>query len=656
MTGCGEDTEVPTLTGVDNAVTVVGSNFDVMEGVKAFDDKEGEISDRIVYTSNLDTMLTGTYLVSYSVQDSSENKVTAERTIVVTSSEGFVFGNSKDYIHLNNENRSLIISQIEEYFLSNIYGGVPLFEDRYFFGSSSRLDLYSSKSSTNVRLPFIYGSLTVEDTYVQFKNHIDKGDNEFTLRLGMIRDNNHNYLPYYAGNDKGLLSNIYGTLFTYDVEGFSSHIIPAMALSEPQCMNSQIDDCQNNISDTWNIQVRDGLKWSWNDDTDPLFLASITDDDITAVDFVQTFTYLIENNLVEEYMISSSLVDNREFSVTFDRMMSLDQVKRFFTNVQYSPLNFDMLEYAGEDFGESITSTAYSGDYVIDEHTHDYILLTKNTVAIQNIENNYTGIIYYISDTKSGIVNDYLQGYLDYVDFGFTYDVCCGSFITEYISTTSYVLLFNQTIDNPVIDNCNFRKAFYFGVDRKELADYILNKRAILDYIKDNGDTSLGDTITDLTYKNEELAYEYFVSAVNELIIDGVIKKGTSEDYTEIELDILLPQFNHDTPDKWENFYNNLLTDYERLFSDSNNYVKVKFSPTYIEQEEDYRSVVHSLDFESSIVKVETDDALDFFNTMSVFNLDNIYVEITYYREGDLVKELWLFYDILSKLMGGEIK
>ncbi|MBC2285443.1 DUF5011 domain-containing protein [Listeria booriae] len=76
------DTTKPVITASNKTLTV-GDSFDPKAGVSASDDKDGNITSKVVVTSNnVDTSKAGTYTVSYSVTDAAGNMAT--KTITVT--------------------------------------------------------------------------------------------------------------------------------------------------------------------------------------------------------------------------------------------------------------------------------------------------------------------------------------------------------------------------------------------------------------------------------------------------------------------------------------------------------------------------------------------------------------------------------------------
>lgn len=77
--------EKPVFTGVDSATVLLGAAFDPRAGVTASDAEDGDLTSKIkVVTNTVDTSVMGVYKVEYSVQDSANQIVTAERKVTVT--------------------------------------------------------------------------------------------------------------------------------------------------------------------------------------------------------------------------------------------------------------------------------------------------------------------------------------------------------------------------------------------------------------------------------------------------------------------------------------------------------------------------------------------------------------------------------------------
>ena len=76
--------EAPVLTLAGDAFVTVNEGDEWIEpGYSAVDVEDGDLTDQVVVTSNLDTAVPGTYTLYYSVQDSFGNAAAVERTVVV---------------------------------------------------------------------------------------------------------------------------------------------------------------------------------------------------------------------------------------------------------------------------------------------------------------------------------------------------------------------------------------------------------------------------------------------------------------------------------------------------------------------------------------------------------------------------------------------
>lgn len=78
------DREAPLITGAANATIIIGSEFDVLEGVKANDTVDGDLTSKLkVVSGTVNTMVPGDYVIKYEVEDNSANKKTLDRTVTV---------------------------------------------------------------------------------------------------------------------------------------------------------------------------------------------------------------------------------------------------------------------------------------------------------------------------------------------------------------------------------------------------------------------------------------------------------------------------------------------------------------------------------------------------------------------------------------------
>ncbi|PGB07698.1 immunoglobulin-like domain-containing protein [Bacillus toyonensis] len=75
--------EVPVLKVPAEVIINVGDKFNPLAGVKAIDNEDGDITDKVTVDGSVDTSKPGTYDLSYTVSDSKGHTVTAKQTVTV---------------------------------------------------------------------------------------------------------------------------------------------------------------------------------------------------------------------------------------------------------------------------------------------------------------------------------------------------------------------------------------------------------------------------------------------------------------------------------------------------------------------------------------------------------------------------------------------
>ena len=97
----GTDSTAPELNvPSDDLIVEAGSAADLLAGVTATDDVDGDVTDNIEVVGNLDINKPGRYIIRYVVSDANGNQATTDRIVVVTekdntsSSEGSSEGSS----------------------------------------------------------------------------------------------------------------------------------------------------------------------------------------------------------------------------------------------------------------------------------------------------------------------------------------------------------------------------------------------------------------------------------------------------------------------------------------------------------------------------------------------------------------------------------
>lgn len=77
------DLVVPVIKGAEDKVIHLGDNFNAREGVTAYDNEDGYLTNKIVVTGKVQTNTVGRYTLTYTVTDSSKNMAKVTRVVEV---------------------------------------------------------------------------------------------------------------------------------------------------------------------------------------------------------------------------------------------------------------------------------------------------------------------------------------------------------------------------------------------------------------------------------------------------------------------------------------------------------------------------------------------------------------------------------------------
>lgn len=77
------DLVVPVIKGAEDKVIRIGDAFDAREGVTAYDNEDGDLTNKIVVTGKVQTNAVGRYVLIYTVTDSSKNMAKVTRVVEV---------------------------------------------------------------------------------------------------------------------------------------------------------------------------------------------------------------------------------------------------------------------------------------------------------------------------------------------------------------------------------------------------------------------------------------------------------------------------------------------------------------------------------------------------------------------------------------------
>lgn len=77
------DLVVPVIKGAEDKVIHLGDNFNAREGVTAYDNEDGDLTNKIVVTGKVQTNTVGRYSLTYTVTDGSKNMAKVTRVVEV---------------------------------------------------------------------------------------------------------------------------------------------------------------------------------------------------------------------------------------------------------------------------------------------------------------------------------------------------------------------------------------------------------------------------------------------------------------------------------------------------------------------------------------------------------------------------------------------
>ncbi|MGL4373812.1 MAG: immunoglobulin-like domain-containing protein, partial [Turicibacter sp.] len=93
-----KENSAPILTGVDDVTILLGEAFDVLAGVVAFDDEDGDLLASVQVEGEVNVEVVGNYTLVYSVVDSQNMKVTKTRVITVKDPLSDTYDATKIYL------------------------------------------------------------------------------------------------------------------------------------------------------------------------------------------------------------------------------------------------------------------------------------------------------------------------------------------------------------------------------------------------------------------------------------------------------------------------------------------------------------------------------------------------------------------------------
>ncbi len=408
--------------------------------------------------------------------------------------------------------------------------------------------------------------------------------------------------------------------------------------------------------------------------------------------------------------VGLKLIDDYTIEIEYDNETSAFEVLYGFTGGILSPINQQLFERLGDPdeggtYGLSPIEVASSGVYYLDEYQEDDVIsFKKNELHPQSDLYQFTGIQYSYLEDLDSIFDAFIEGLLDSTivpsnmkstyandrrvvlapDLS-VYKLNMNAFGTvekrdEYIQMYPDSIISNSYEPEPILMYLEMRNALMFGLDRELLtissgniympAYTLIPQTYFLD--RQSGysvRTGIAGQAVLKEFKTEnyepliEEAFDYFLEAVSKGISDGYYEAGTYDNYTEIEL---LLAYTSSGNRNMQTLVENLVEQYETLFVDDTNFVKIVFDVIDVAFPSSYYdySLIAQTDLSIGAISGAILDMPNFLNVFcddnrSEFTLNwgidttSALIEVAYHNmDGDMVYEKWSYNALVEALIG----
>ena len=352
-----------------------------------------------------------------------------------------------------------------------------------------------------------------------------------------------NFCPYCTASVP--MDYVQGKLYRYmpNETGDGTVIVPDLAASEPTS--------EDNI--TWIIPIDPEAKWSngepinadtfmysWQKALDPVMLhttaGSLAKNIIEVKNAQAYYTQASTGVAVDWEDVGFKKVDDYTLSVTFADEVTATQVMQHFQQRMTSPVYQAIYdECASEDgttstYGTEVQYYMSSGPFALTEYIKDNTVeMEKNPYYVHEDEVTLDKLEIRVIADENTRMQMFESGQLDYLSLGSNGVVKYGDdpSVIEYQSSSIREIEINfDNPDKPFLNNINFRKALFYGIDRETIASLTYSAPAAMCLANDYTCSSDGTPIHSLpeaqAYLPEnngydpELAVEYFEKALQE--------------------------------------------------------------------------------------------------------------------------------------------
>lgn len=647
----GEETVVdasPTFSGVGAASIKVYDEFDPLAGVAATDPEDGNLTSSInVKSNNVDNTVIGTYQVVYEVLDSAGNRTQVTRTVNVTALDEQDYPLAQylsgvDLSKLPGEEKAVLFAAAERYLLDNVLAGVPLYTRATRIMYSDRVQLFSPEYNGVLGFGTAFSQLSADDSTVKMFGDTFGQAGQYTWRASFNTDPT-SLNPWNAddSNTATFTDHFNGALydFYFDETKKGYEILPSLAKSEPIPVNPTVINGKT-YAKIWRIEIRDDLQWKYHPSTNVSALPA-GHQILNAEDYLWTWQHALTNKWFRARtgggdFVSQGIKGAADFlagTATWDQVglrlaagttntieleyvneKSTFEIKYGFAGEVLTPINRQLFEALGSDYGMDPTKVASSGIYYFDTWTPGQLLtFKKNDLHPQANLYKYTGYQYRYVNGSDNIFAEFLAGRLEsaavpasqvnnYLNDprvktapdATTWRLMINGFGTTeardaYIAANPGVGIDDQWVPEPILSYLPMRQAMFYGFDRYHAAvelvklylpahtlfapTYFIDAESGLSVRgTDAGQAVFDDFGGGSDGYFPDAAKDLFIEAVTAAIADGHYTAGTATNYTVITLQLYWASSGNTSA---QMMVANLIEQYEALLVDDVNFVRL---------------------------------------------------------------------------------
>lgn len=699
LAACTKPNNAPTLSGVANATTPYGVEFDPLSGVTAFDEEDGNLTEDIVVTGDVDHFSAGEYTLEYRVEDSKGLFAEATRLVTVLPlTEASLANGWYDYKFATADVKHTFFAAAERWLLENAYAGIPMAAQSGLTIQSSRIVLPVEDYIPTFGWGTSYATLTKDDAQVAAENGNNQLDllnttpvaGKYTYRTwASLEPETLNYYNGQSTTESDYGSYINGSFYEMALNETATgwEFVPSLASANPTPINGTLINGKM-TSRIWEIPIREGLKWSYNAGTDTSSFPA-GHDNLDATDFEYTYRLSLDQEWFRATsgggdFISSKVkgaedyaaaVANQASQAELDTLWAAFGIKAIndgkalrveFTepysefNLKYSfgmpAINQAVYESNPELYGTSSQYVASSGKYTI-SYWEDGVgsRYEKNMNHPRAHTSNWTNeSIKIISGTSAQdqAFEAFENGLLDSVGVP---NSRVGEFgedprILRTPGDSIWSLNLNMVgtvqaqqaqwpgstyVPEPILANKDFRLALYFSMNRDDMIQYdsktyptgmkisqayYVDPEEGVPYRSTPQGLAVGENMAYSTNGYDpEAAQALFKKAVAAEIAAGNYSKGTADNYTIIELEILTfdAASGSAIADNWMAF----AKDYFETLVDDENFVKVVAKPVHTPGSQIY-DMIEAGEYELALSSI-SGNTLDASSFLDIFITDN---------------------------------